>query len=164
MALISLAKVNLNDNITPYMQLLSDNGDKYTLSINAVYLGTAEEAQRAVKELVKISKPAYMKFEERSWWEAISENATLQTIFPVFNREPFKSTSYDVAPPGLSREGLKFLRNFLNNIECHTKALFDVYADGACNATKLESTFKSEMISLITELDLYLTFEISYTT
>ncbi|CAG8799240.1 21673_t:CDS:2, partial [Cetraspora pellucida] len=142
MAFMSLAKVaeNLNDNITPYMRLLPDSNDTYTFSIIAIYLGSAKEAQSAVKELIELSNPAYMKFEEMTWWDAISENATMQTIFPVFDREPFKATSFDVAPPGLSREGLKFLRNFLNNIECYTKALIDVYAGGAVSRFPLNSS------------------------
>ncbi|CAG8523441.1 2846_t:CDS:2, partial [Dentiscutata heterogama] len=130
---MSLSKVskNLSENLTPYLAVLAESSGYYTISITATYLGPAEEARIAVKELIELSNPAYIKFEEMTWWRSVMETFTQQqTIHPVFPPQPFKSTSYNIPLPGLSREGIRFLVNFISNVECTTVALFDVYAGG----------------------------------
>ncbi|CAG8747831.1 15586_t:CDS:2, partial [Dentiscutata erythropus] len=130
---MSLSKVskNLSENITPYLAVMAESSGYYTVSITATYLGPAEEARIAVKELIELSNPVYTKFEEMTWWRSVMETFTQQqTVHPVFPPQPFKSTSYNIPLPGLSREGIRFLVNFISNVECTTVALFDVYAGG----------------------------------
>ncbi|CAG8511838.1 17027_t:CDS:2 [Racocetra persica] len=131
---MSIAKVakNLSDKLTPDIRILSENDRLYIGSFYGVFLGSAEEAKSAVNELIELTEPAFTKFVELSWEEAVEKS-------PRFERQPFKSTSYVIAPPGLSREGLKFLRNFINNIECTTKALFYLMG-GAINKFSVNSS------------------------
>ncbi|CAG8781153.1 6577_t:CDS:1, partial [Racocetra fulgida] len=91
---MSIAKVakNLSDKLTPDLKILSENDRLYISTFYGVFLGSAEEAKSAVNELIELTEPAFANFVELSWGEAIEES-------PKFERQPFKSTSYVIAPP-----------------------------------------------------------------
>ncbi|CAG8561690.1 8737_t:CDS:2, partial [Scutellospora calospora] len=137
---LSKAAKNLDDNITPYLTLLPDSDSSYTCTVTGVYLGPAVEARNAVKELIELSNPAETDFKESTWWESVLEVSTKETIQPIFTRKAFKATSFVVKPPGLSPEAIKYLRNFIDTIECRTVALFDVYAGGAVSRISVNSS------------------------
>ncbi|KAF0431404.1 FAD-binding domain-containing protein [Gigaspora margarita] len=151
LAFIIFAKVvkNLSENLNAYIFLMpKNNNNSYTLSFNATYLGSEDEARSVVKELIELSNPAYIKFEEMPWWEAVKKQS------PPFNRQPFKVTSYTIPPQGLSREAIRFLLNFINNMECMTAVFFDVYASDAISRIPVNSSaFIHRNILFVMELE-----------
>ncbi|RIB13787.1 Glucooligosaccharide oxidase [Gigaspora rosea] len=119
---------NLNENLTPFINL-SPN----TLLFIATYLGPEEEARNAVKELIELSNPTYVKFEEMSWWSSV-------ILFPYVPRQNFKSTSYVIPTQGLSLEGFRVLLNFISDIECNFGVIFDVCVGGVLNKISVNSS------------------------
>ncbi|CAG8795152.1 45158_t:CDS:2 [Gigaspora margarita] len=95
--------------------------------------GAEEEARNAVKELIELSNPAYIKFEEMTWLGIVN-------LYPPFTRQPFKVTSYTIPPSGFSQEAIRVLVNFVNNLECEAIALFDLYASDAISSISINSS------------------------
>ncbi|RIB21786.1 berberine and berberine like-domain-containing protein [Gigaspora rosea] len=119
---------NLNENLTPFINL-SPN----TLLFIATYLGPEEEARNAVKELIELSNPAYVKFEEMSWWSSV-------ILFPYKPRQNSKSKSYIIPTQGLSLEGFRVLLNFISDIECDFGVIFDVCVGGFSNKISVNNS------------------------
>ncbi|RIB09095.1 Glucooligosaccharide oxidase [Gigaspora rosea] len=135
LAFIIFAKVakNLNENLSCYIELRPKSINTYPFSFNAAYLGTEEEARNAVKELIELSNPAYIKFEETTWLGIVDS-------YPIFTRSPFKITSYNIPPSGFSQEAIRVLVNFINNLECESIALFDLYASDVISGISINSS------------------------
>ncbi|CAG8833104.1 13195_t:CDS:1, partial [Cetraspora pellucida] len=130
----SLEKVakTLNNNISPYIRIVPKNDRLYICLFYGEFLGSVEEAKSAVKELIELSNPVYTRFVEMSWWDMIKGA-------PTYDRQPSKSSSYVIGSPGLPLEGINFLRNFIDNVECTTKAIFDLYG-GAISRFSVNSS------------------------
>ncbi|CAG8536113.1 10374_t:CDS:2 [Gigaspora margarita] len=150
LAFITFAKVakNFNENLSGYMELRSKNSNPYTFTFIATYLGIEEEARSAVKELIELSNPAYIKFEEMTWLGIVDS-------YPPFTRQPFKITSYTIPPSGFSQEAIRALVNIVDDAECEAIALFDLYASEAVSSISINSTaFIHRNIFGVLELEL----------
>ncbi|RIB09094.1 Glucooligosaccharide oxidase [Gigaspora rosea] len=148
LAFIILDKVakNLNENLSGYMELRSKHNNTYPFQINAAYLGIEEEARSAVKELIELSNPAYIKFEETTWLGIVDS-------YPIFTRSPSKITSYTIPPSGFSQEAIRVLINFINNFECDTVTLFDLYSSDVISRISInDSAFIHRNIFAVMEL------------
>ncbi|KAF0476756.1 FAD-binding domain-containing protein [Gigaspora margarita] len=150
LAFITFAKVakNFNENLSGYMALRSKNSNTYTFIFTATYLGIEEEARSAVKELIELSNPAYIKFEEMTWLGIVDS-------YPPFTRQPFKITSYTIPPSGFSQEAIRALVNFVDDSECQAIALLDLYASEAVSSISINSSaFIHRNIFGVLELEL----------